>query len=345
MTKTKNTEEKEKQQVTLSINKIASIIEKKSGVPVLTGTQSRGLKVKTISTGSLLVDMASGVGGFPLRSIIEIFGAESSGKTTLAISAAANAQKDGKLVMFVDSEHAFDPDWAKTLGLDIDNTLILQPNSLEEGLEAVKAGILNGVNFIIFDSVAAAPTSAEIQGDIGDQVIGHKARIMSKSLSSFTPLVSNNDVILIFINQVRESIGTYGNPEVTPGGKALKFYSRMRLRLNKRPVTKGDEKIGDDVTVTFVKNKVAAPYKKTVIKLKYGEGFDRMYEIAVAAVELGLLKRSGSWLTFTDYDGKERKLQGVGNLETLLKEDEKMFDFIWEQVRKEMLERFGVEED
>ncbi len=259
--------------------------------------------VEVISSGSLLVDNALGIKGYPRGRIIEVYGPESSGKTTLALSAIAEANKEEKLAAFIDAEHALDINHVKKLGVNLEKIIISQPDSGEQALEIVEY-LLNTdkFNIIVVDSVAALTPKAEIEGNISDITIGGQARMMSKALRRLSPLVNKKNVILIFINQVREKVGViFGNPEVTPGGRALKFYSsiRMDVRIKER-IKRKDEIIGQRIKVKIVKNKLSSPYKEAEILLEYENGIDKIIELIDLAFEKDIIKKSGSWYFYND---------------------------------------------
>ena len=259
--------------------------------------------VNAISTGSIGLDFALGVGGLPRGRIIEVFGPESSGKTTLALHVIAEAQKKGGICAFIDAEHAMDPEYAKRLGVKIDELLISQPDTGEQALEIVESLVRSGkLDVIVIDSVAALTPKDEIEGDMGQSHVGKQARLMSQALRKLTAIVARSKTIVIFINQIRMQIGVmFGNPETTPGGKALKFYTSVRLDIRRiAQIKKGDEVMGGRVRVKVVKNKVAAPFKQTEFDLMYNEGISREGELIALGEKLGLMKKSGSSY---EYDG------------------------------------------
>lgn len=275
------------------------------------------MEVDSIPTGSMLLDIALGVGGVPKGRIVELYGPESSGKTTVALHIIAEAQKKGGEVAFIDVEHALDPVYAKSLGVDIDNLLVSQPDSGEQALEIAEMLVRSGgIDVIVVDSVAALTTRAEIDGDMGDAHVGQLARLMSQAMRKLTAVVSKTNCVAIFINQIREKIGiAYGNPETTPGGRALKFYSSVRMDVRKGEAIKnGSEIIGSKTKVKITKNKVAPPFKECEFDLIYGKGISRVGEILDLAVTLDIIKKSGSWFSYE----KEKLGQGRDKVKDLL---------------------------
>ncbi len=279
--------------------------------------QAPALNVESISTGSITLDCALGIGGVPRGRIVEIFGPESSGKTTVALHIIASAQKAGGEAAFIDVEHALDPVYAKALGVDIDSLLVSQPDTGEQALEITEALVRSGaIDVIVVDSVAAMVPKAEIEGLMGDAHVGLQARLMSQALRKLTGAISKTNCVAVFINQLREKVGVmYGSPEVTPGGRALKFYSSVRLDVRKQEQLKsGGEIIGNHTKVKVVKNKVAPPFKEAEFDIMYGQGISRVGEILDLAVKLDFVEKSGAWFS---YKG-ERLGQGRDNVKELI---------------------------
>ena len=277
------------------------------------------LNVEAISTGSISLDMALGIGGVPRGRIVEIYGPESSGKTTVALHIVAEAQKAGGEAAFIDVEHALDPVYAKALGVDIDSLLVSQPDTGEQALEIAEALVRSGaIDVIVLDSVAAMVPKAEIEGEMGDAHVGLQARVMSQALRKLTGIVSKSNTVAVFINQLREKVGVvYGNPEVTPGGRALKFYSSVRMEVRRvEQLKSGTEMIGNRTRVKIVKNKVAPPFKEAEFDIMYGTGISREGEILDLAVKLDIINKSGAWFS---YNG-ERLGQGRDNVKVYLQE-------------------------
>lgn len=287
--------------------------------------QAPALNVEAISTGSITLDCALGIGGVPRGRIVEIFGPESSGKTTVALHIIASAQKAGGEAAFIDVEHALDPVYAKALGVDIDSLLVSQPDTGEQALEIAEALVRSGaIDVIVVDSVAAMVPKAEIEGLMGDTHVGLQARLMSQALRKLTGAISKTNCVAVFINQLREKVGVmYGNPEVTPGGRALKFYSSVRLDVRKQEQLKsGGEVIGNHTKVKVVKNKVAPPFKEAEFDIMYGEGISRVGEILDLAVKLDIVEKSGAWFS---YKG-ERLGQGRDNVKELISKNPALLD-------------------
>ncbi|OGI71138.1 recombinase RecA [Candidatus Nomurabacteria bacterium RIFCSPHIGHO2_02_FULL_35_13] len=300
--------------------------------------------VNTIPTGSIGLDMALGVGGIPRGRIIEIFGPESSGKTTLSLHIVAEAQKLGGVCAYIDAEHAMDPDYTKKLGVNIDNLLISQPDTGEQALEIVESLVRTGkIDVIVVDSVAALTPKDEIEGDMGAYHVGKQARLMSQALRKLTAIVSKSKTVVIFINQIRMQIGVmFGNPETTPGGKALKFYTSVRLDIRKiAQIKKGEDIVGSRTRVKVVKNKVAAPFKQTEFDIIYNEGISREGEIIALGEKFKIVEKTGnSYFYLPSGEAKEKIKLGVGydSTRTFLKENKKVSDQILKEIRKKFTE-------
>ena len=311
-------EEQEKQK---ALKTAMDQIEKKFGKgAVMRLGENAGMNIECIKTGSLTLDIALGVGGIPKGRIVEIYGPESSGKTTVALHCVAEAQKAGGTAAFIDVEHALDPVYAGNLGVDIDSLLVSQPDSGEQALEIAEALVRSGaVDIIVIDSVAALVTRAEIDGDMGDSHVGQLARLMSQALRKLTGALSKTNCAAIFINQLREKIGVmYGNPETTTGGRALKFYASVRIDVRKgEPIKDGAELIGTHTRAKIVKNKVAPPFKTAEFDIMYGSGISHIGEIIDVGVDMGILKRSGAWF----YYGETRLGQGRDNVKKLFEDN------------------------
>jgi recombination protein RecA len=294
-------------------------------------------EIPTISTGSLSLDLALGVGGLPKGRVVEIYGPEASGKTTLALHVVAEAQKTGGIAVFIDAEHALDIHYAKKLGVHIDDLLISQPDTGEQALEIAEDLVRSGaVDVIVIDSVAALVPKAEIEGEMGDAHMGLQARLMSQALRKMTATISKSNTIVIFVNQIRMKIGVmFGNPETTSGGNALKFYSSVRLDTRRiASIKQGQEVIGSRTKVRIVKNKVAPPFKEVEFDLIFGEGISREGDVLDLAVEKNIVEKSGTWYAY----GGQRIGQGRENAKQFLKENSK----ILEQMEKEILENFRI---
>ncbi len=305
----------------------------KGAIMKLGSTQS--LDVEAISTGSLGLNMALGIGGIPKGRITEIYGPESSGKTTVALSVAAESQKNGGTVAFVDVEHALDPKYAKTLGVDIDSLLVSQPGSGEQALEIIETLVRSGaVDVVILDSVAAMTTKAEIEGEMGDANIGLQARLMSQAMRKLTSIISKTNCAAIFINQIREKIGVlFGNPETTPGGRALKFYSSVRIDVRRgEQIKENGQVIGNRVRCKITKNKVAPPFKEAQFNLIYGVGISYLTEIIDIAVEFNIINKSGAWFSY-----KGQKIgQGKENTKIFLEKNKEICSEIEELVKEKI---------
>ncbi|MCL2587893.1 MAG: recombinase RecA [Oscillospiraceae bacterium] len=290
------------------------------------------IHVEAISTGSLSLDLALGIGGVPRGRIIEIYGPESSGKTTLALHVLAAAQKAGGEVAFVDAEHALEPAYAKALGVDIDSLLISQPDTGEQALEITEVLVRSGaVDVVVIDSVAALTPRSEIEGNMGDSTVGIIARLMSQALRKLASSISKTNCIVIFINQLREKIGvTYGNPETTPGGRALKYFASVRLDVRRiEAIKNGTEMVGNRTRVRVIKNKVAPPFREAEFDIMYGEGISKVGEMIDLGVMLELIEKGGSWYTLG-----ENRFQGRDNLKTFLKENPEAADKLEAEIRE-----------
>ena len=291
------------------------------------GDKNAKMEIPVIPTGALPLDIALGIGGIPKGRVIEIYGPESSGKTTLTLNMVAQAQKMGGVAAFIDAEHALDPIYAKKLGVDVDNLLISQPDTGEQALEIAESLVRSGaVDIVVIDSVAALVPRAEIEGDMGDSHMGLQARLMSQALRKLTGIISKSSTSVVFINQIRMKIGVmFGNPETTTGGNALKFYSSVRLDIRRiETLKKGDEAIGNRVRVKVVKNKVAPPFKKAEFNIMYDKGIVRESAVLDLAVENNLIQKSGSWYSY----GEDRIGQGAANVATYLKEHPEILETI-----------------
>ena len=329
-----------------------SQIEKQFGKgSVMKLGECKQMDVEAISTGSLSLDIALGIGGIPRGRIVEIFGPESSGKTTLALHAIAEAQKNGGEAAFIDAEHALDPIYAKNLGVDIDNLIVAQPDTGEQALEIAEALIRSGaIDIIVVDSVAALVPKAEIDGDMGDSHIGLQARLMSQGLRKLAGAVNKTKTIVVFINQLREKVGImFGNPETTPGGRALKFYASVRMDIRKiENIKVNGDVVGSRTRVKVVKNKVAPPFREAEFDIVYGKGISKEGNILDLAVNLDIINKSGSWFS---YNG-EKIGQGRENVKAYLTENPKIMDEIEKKIRDNFNKAFenalaedGKEED
>ena len=309
------------------------------------GSQPENLEMEVVPTGSILLDAALGVGGYPKGRIIEIFGPESSGKTTLALHAIAEGQKQGGIAAFIDAEHALDPVYAKNLGVNIDELWVSQPDNGEQALEIAESLIRSGaVDIIVIDSVAALTPAAEIEGDMGDSHMGLQARLMSQALRKLNGIISKSKSILIFINQIRMKIGVmFGNPETTTGGNALKFYSTIRLEVRKiETIAKGtDDATGNLVRVKVLKNKVAPPYRKVELEIEFGKGISAMGSLLDASLKFNLIQKSGSWYS----RGEERIGQGRENAKLFLKNNPDIAVEVESQLRSILFPSPGAQND
>jgi recombination protein RecA len=305
------------------------------GSIVRLGSREALLPIAVISTGSISFDAALGVGGIPRGRVTEVFGPESSGKTTITLQVIAEAQRNGGLAAFVDAEHALDPGYAKKLGVDVDNLLVSQPDSGEQALEITEALVRSGaIDVLVVDSVAALVPKAELDGEMGDSHMGLQARLMSQALRKLTGTVSKSRTALIFINQIREKIGVmFGNPETTTGGRALKFYSSVRIDIRRiAAVKEGDTVVGSRTKVKIVKNKVAAPFREAEFDILYGEGISKEGDVLDLAVTHNIVEKSGAWYSF----GGERIGQGRENTRTFLKENKDVYSRIDAELRKRL---------
>ena len=311
-------------------------IEKDFGKGAIMKMSSKAVEsVPVIPTGSITLDQALGIGGYPKGRVIEIFGPESSGKTTLAIHAIAEAQKAGGIAAFIDAEHAFDSTYAQKLGVDIDELLISQPDNGEQALEIADHLIRSSaIDIVVIDSVAALTPKAEIEGEMGEAKMGLQARLMSQALRKLTASISKTGTVCIFINQLRDKIGVvYGNPETTTGGNALKFYASVRIDIRRVSVIKdGDEQLGTRTKVKVVKNKVAPPFKRAEFDIMFGEGISKIGEIIDLGVDYGVIKKAGSWFSY----GDKKIGQGRDAVKELLQNDEELRNEIEANVREAM---------
>jgi len=314
-------------------------IEKRFGTgAIMRLGQAPRQKVDVIPTGSLALDLALGIGGLPRGRIIEIYGPESGGKTTLALQVVAQAQKSGGVAAFIDAEHALDPTYARALGVNVDDLLISQPDTGEQALEIVELLVRSGaVDVIVVDSVAALVPQAEIEGEMGDAHVGLQARLMSQALRKLTAVLAKSNTAAIFINQLREKVGVmYGNPEVTPGGRALKFYASVRLDVRKvgQPIKKKDVAIGNRVKIKVTKNKLAPPFKEVELELYYGRGIDPLTDLITVAIDQEIIEKAGSWLSYGDI----RLGQGKEKAAAYLEEHPDLAD----EIRQKVLTRAGM---
>ena len=317
-----------------ALNHVLGKIEKDFGKgPIMRLGEASSMVVDSISTGSIGLDIAVGIGGLPRGRIVEIYGPESSGKTTVALHSVAEAQKNGGIAAFIDAEHALDPVYARALGVDVDNLIISQPDTGEQALEITEALIRSGaIDIIVIDSVAALVPKAEIEGDMGDSHVGLQARLMSQALRKLTGSIKKSNCVAIFINQLREKVGImFGNPETTTGGRALKFYSSVRLDVRKIDTIKqGDKILGSRTRVKVVKNKVAPPFKQAEFDIMYGEGISKIGDLLDIAANVDIVKKSGSWYNYQDI-----KLgQGRENVKKFLADNMDLTNEIEEKVRK-----------
>jgi recombination protein RecA len=324
--------EEKKKALALVLEKLDKTYGK--GTVMTLGDDSVDDSIEVIPSGSLGLDIALGVGGYPRGRVIEIYGPESSGKTTLTLHAIAEAQKAGGIAAFIDAEHAFDRGYAKKLGINLDSLIISQPDNGEQALEIADNLIRSGaIDIVVIDSVAALTPKAEIEGEMGDSKMGLHARLMSQALRKLTGTISKTKCTVIFINQLREKIGVmFGNPETTTGGNALKFYASVRIDIRKasQPIKTGDEAVGSRVKVKIVKNKVAPPFKMAEFDIMYGEGISKIGEILDAAVDLEIVKKSGSWFSYAD----SKLGQGRDAVKEVLKDNPELSDEIEAKIRE-----------
>ena len=317
-----------------ALEQVLSDIEKQFGKgSIMKLGDNTHMKVDVCSSGCLSLDIALGVGGYPRGRIIEIYGPESSGKTTFALQAIAEQQKAGGRAAFIDAEHALDPEYAKKLGVNINDLLLAQPDTGEQALEICEALVRSeAVSIVVIDSVAALVPQAEIDGDMGDSHVGLQARLMSQALRKLSGTINKTKTTAIFINQLREKVGVmFGNPETTPGGRALKFYSSVRLDIRRNEQLKmGDGVVGNKTTVKVVKNKVAPPFKSAVVDIMYGEGVSREGEIIDLGSEAGIIQKTGAWYS---YNG-EKLGQGKENVKLLLKDNKELKEELEAKVRE-----------
>ncbi|MDR0222502.1 MAG: recombinase RecA [Oscillospiraceae bacterium] len=316
-----------------------ALIEKDfgEGAVMFMNSHKQRMNIESVPTGSLNLDLALGIGGLPKGRIIEIYGQESGGKTTVSLHAIAEAQKLGGMAAFVDVEHALDPSYAKKLGVNVDDLIVSQPDTGEQALEIMERLVRSGaIEIIVLDSVAAMVTKAEIEGEMGDTHVGQQARLMSAAMRKLTSIISKTGTVAIFINQVREKIGGYGNPETTPGGRALKFYASVRIQVSRssEKIMNGTEQIGVRTKCKVVKNKVAPPFKSCEFDMIYGAGISKIGEILDLAVELGICKKSGAWF----YYGDMRLGQGRENAKQYLIDDGDLADEIEKIIREKSAE-------
>lgn len=318
-------------------------IERQFGKGAIMKLGQTAFNVEAISTGSIGLDMALGIGGVPKGRIVEIFGPESSGKTTVALHVVAQAQKNGGEAAFIDVEHALDPKYAKALGVDIDSLLVSQPDTGEQALEIAEALVRSGaIDIVVIDSVAAMVPRQEIEGEMGDSHVGLQARLMSQALRKLTGIVSKTNCVVIFINQLREKVGVmYGNPETTPGGRALKFYSSVRLEIRRvESLKNGTEIIGNRTRCKVVKNKVAPPFKDTEFDIMYGQGISREGEIVDMGVKLGVINKSGAWFSY-----KDLRWQGRDNVREHLRKDENLMQELDSIIRDKLTKKDEEQKD
>jgi recombination protein RecA len=323
-------DEKRKKNLEIAMKEIEK--EYGKGAVMILGEEQQNMQVESVSTGSIKLDAALGVGGYPKGRIVEIFGPESTGKTTFALHAIAEVQKLGGYAAFIDAEHALDPVYARNLGVDIDSLILSQPDTGEQGLEIAEALVRSGaVDILVVDSVAALVPEAEIRGEMGDSHVGLQARLMSQAMRKLSGVLAKSDCIAIFINQIREKVGVmFGNPETTPGGRALKFYASVRLDIRRgEQIKEGNEVVGCQARVKVVKNKVAAPFRTAEIDLIFGKGISRSGEVVDLGVDREIIKKSGSWFAYND----QKIGQGRENVKKYLEENPALMEEIAALVR------------
>ena len=319
-----------------TLDQVLADIEKQFGKGAIMKLGEKGVKnIDVVSSGSIALDQALGVGGYPKGRIIEVFGPESSGKTTIALHAIAEVQKIGGRAAFIDAEHALDPVYAKKLGVDTDELLLSQPDTGEQALEIVEALVRSeAMSIIVIDSVAALVPQAEIEGEMGDSHVGLQARLMSQALRKLSGVINKTNTICIFINQLREKVGImFGNPETTPGGRALKFYSTIRLDVRRSEQIKvNGDVVGNKTVIKVVKNKVAPPFKTAEVEIMYGEGISKAGEVIDIASNMGIIDKSGAWFS---YKG-EKIGQGKENVKLVFKENPELYKEIEDKVRNDL---------
>ncbi len=332
-------EESDRQQVSRlkAVEAAVSQIEKQfgKGAVMKLGQKEAAEKIPSIPTGSIAFDLALGIGGFPRGRVVEVFGPEATGKTTLALHVIAEAQKRGGMAAFIDAEHALDPKYAASVGVDVDNLLISQPDYGEQALEIAEVLVRSGaVDVIVVDSVAALVPKAELEGEMGDAHMGLQARLMSQALRKLTAIVSRSKTCFIFVNQIREKIGVFiGSPETTTGGRALKFYASMRIDVRRLTALKeGDAVIGNRVKVKIVKNKLAPPFREAEFDIIYGEGISREGDLVDCGLQYGLLEKTGTWYSYRG----ERLGQGRENVKKLLKENKELAEQLELDIRRKV---------
>ena len=328
-----------------TLDQVLADIEKQFGKGAIMKLGEKGVKnIDVVSSGSIALDQALGVGGYPKGRIIEVFGPESSGKTTIALHAIAEVQKLGGRAAFIDAEHALDPVYAKKLGVDTDELLLSQPDTGEQALEIVEALVRSeAMSIIVIDSVAALVPQAEIEGEMGDSHVGLQARLMSQALRKLSGIINKTNTICIFINQLREKVGSmFGNPETTPGGRALKFYSTIRLDVRRSEQIKvNGDVLGNKTVIKVVKNKVAPPFKTAEVEIMYGEGISKAGEVIDMAASMGIIDKSGAWFS---YKG-EKIGQGKENVKLVFKNNPQLYAEIEEKVRNDLFNSDSPKEE